>query len=255
MKIAIVFGGQPRFFEGPSYDSVRRYLLDRYTCDIYAHFWFSTDPSTVYEAAPWAHLPNLQFPSDTIDKFCELYKPKKIVYESPSVTPPPNREYTNAADPRASYFVTSKYHSIQRAFKLVEHPEDYDFIVFMRSDNVILKLPDLNLFDTNKLYLVPIGETGRNTHRADMFPIFLNDAFYIVPPKYAANVFNAIDYFDIIYDKGCIMNGEEIYSGNIYLHNLIDKAYIFHPSEFQFATQRRDYQYHNINTPHHQHLL
>jgi hypothetical protein len=255
MKIAIVFGGQPRFFEGPSYDSVKKYLLDPYTCDIYAHFWFSDDSSTVYETAPWAHLPNLQFSSDTIDRFCELYKPKKIVYESPSVAPPPNREYTNAHYSRAGYDLSSRFHSIQRAFKLVEDPKEYDFIIYMRSDIVILKLPNLNLFDTNKLYLVPIGEYGKTTHIEHLYPICLNDSFCIIPPKYSAKFFNAIDYFDIIYDKGCIMNGEEIFTGNIYLHDLIDKAYVFHPSEFQCAIQRRDNQYYNINTPHHQHLL
>ena len=202
MKVAIVICGQPRFFEGPTYESYKKYLLDKYECDIYAHFWFTDDPTAKFITAPWSGLGTMSFPPDTLDRFSKLYSPKKLAYDPPL-------EYKEST-PIVRYILPSKCTSLQRAYSLIENIESYDFIVYTRSDNVIIRMPELTTLDRNYIHLFA---TGHNQY-------LYNDAFFICPPNLSHYLFNEIDILDILETKGTLFNSEELFTAMIHYYNL-----------------------------------
>ena len=81
MKIALVFSGQPRFVkEILIYQINHMMFLNKYNCDVYAHFWFSNDENQKYITAPATNLGNLSLDKDTIDVFSRLYLPKNFLH-------------------------------------------------------------------------------------------------------------------------------------------------------------------------------
>jgi len=220
MKIAIVICGQPRFFEGSTYESYKKYLLDKYDCDIYAHFWFSDDPTTKFITAPWSGLGTMVFPSDTLDRFSKLYSPKKIAYDPPL-------EY-NESTPIIRYIIPSKCTSLQRAYSLIENIESYDFIVYTRSDNVIIRMPELTTLDRSKIHLFSIE------NRDNLY----NDAFFICPPMFASLLFNEITILDILESNNVVYNSEELFSGMIHYHNISSYINSMSLKDFNIGIQR-----------------
>jgi hypothetical protein len=216
MKLALVFSGQPRFFENTAYSSIKKHLIDKHECDVYAHFWFSPDSNTKYETALWSGLGELTFPSDTVDRFTKLYKPLNIQYNTPVLNSEIKNTYLRSNSPRSAYNVSSKYTSIKLSFKLIENIEKYDFIVNIRSDLVIFDIPDITAFSTEKIYLFE-QEKERN---------ILNDNINFIPPKYAHIFYNAIDNFDLLYNNGTLYNAEELYYSTFEYNNLLDKCVI-----------------------------
>lgn len=223
MKIALVFSGQPRFIDGISYNSIKKIFLDKYDCDVYAHFWFSQDISTSYETAPWSTLGNISFPSDTLDTFNKLYNPVKLSFDEPLVHDDKYKKYTKSHS-HSGYLIHSMYTSMQKAYKLIDNINQYDYIIKIRPDIIFDISLDLNSIDRNSIHAIQI----RN------YPdILYNDTFTIVPPDISNYFFNIIDYIDTYYNSGILCNAEEIFTKHLtsskYTINNIDML------KFRFA--------------------
>lgn len=229
MKVALVFSGQPRFVEQNGYLSTKSTFLDKYDCDVYAHFWFSK--GTLYETAPWSGLGALSIPDNAIDRFVQLYSPKGI-----HVEPPPREDeivkriYERSSNIRTPYNTFSVFTSHKRAFDLIPYPEDYDFIIRHRTDNIILRIPDLTTLSKDCIYRITQAEDRK----------VYNDSFAIFPGKYAKYFFHSVNILDDVYDKGCYFNNEELFSGILEYHNLIPICKTFTLAEFNFAFQREN---------------
>jgi hypothetical protein len=203
MKIALAFYGQPRFICPKTFDSVKEHFLNKYDCDVYAHFWFSDDPLVEHETAPWSGLGPMQFSSDTIELFKIFYKPVSIRLDPPMIENTTLFEtYINAHSKRSPYIIISSYTSRKYVYELIQNPEKYDFIIWMRSDTVYVKTPDFSLLNTSFIYRF-IQDTQR-----DIF----NDAFLIIPPVYSKQLFSMCDIFDSLYKKGTFFNSEELFT-------------------------------------------
>lgn len=229
MKIAIVFSGQPRFVDQNGYHSTKAYFLDKYDCDIYAHFWF--EKGSIYETSPWTTLGDITLPDDTIEKFIDLYKPKGIKIEKPmSEQELLHRNYTNTSSPRTPYNTFSMYCSHKRAFDLIPNPEEYDFIIRQRTDNIVLYMPDLDILSKDHIYYITQCEK-RHVY---------NDSFAIFPGKYAHYFFHGIEILDTLYDNGCFFNNENLFRELLSFYNLAPLCRTFSLSEFNFAFQRNN---------------
>jgi len=229
MKIAIVFSGQPRFVEQHGFFSNQHHFLNKYDCDTYAHFWYSKN--TPQETAPWSGLGFVSFPDNTIETFCNLYNPKSIIVEPPLLESElVRRNYANTSTPRTPFNTFSMYTSHKRAFNLIQSPEDYDFIIRQRTDNILLRIPDLNTLSKDFIYYITQSEERK----------VYNDSFAIFPSKYAKYFFHGVDLLDSLYDNGCLFNNEELFRALLEHHNLTSFCKTFTLQEFNFAFQREN---------------
>jgi len=218
MKVAIVIAGLPRFFYSHTYNTIKEHFLDKYDCDIYAHFWFNDNEDDTYIVSHW--IPKNIFPRDTITKFCELYKPVKVLYDNPMIK--------DESSSNEYYIVKSFYTSKQKAFNLISDITKYDFIINMRSDMVFLRIPDLRTLDALKIHTVIQDE------ERDVF----NDLFTIIPPVFASRFYNTVDTFYSLFDKQSKIYGEEVYKTILTQSNLMNDI-IKHPREnFTMGVQR-----------------
>ena len=235
MKIALVFSGQPRFIDGMSYNSIKEFFLNKYDCDVYAHFWFSQDTSTSYETAPWSTLGNISFPSDTLDIFNKLYNPVKLSFDEPLVHDDKYKKYTNSHS-HSGYLIYSTYTSLQKAYKLIDNINQYDYIIKIRPDIIFNIKFDVNNIDPHSIHVIPMREHP---------DILYNDTFAIVPPSISNYFFNMVDYIDKYYTSGTLCNHEEMFTAHV-----ISSNYRINPidmSKFRFGYIRNGerIQWHN----------
>ena len=199
-KIALVFTGQPRFVNSKSYESIKKHLLDKYNCDIYAHFWKS-------HSKGYANADDISFNKDIIvenvELFKQLYKPIEILFEEPlNEADVIKRAYDNTFNITAPYKIISFMTSNKKAFSLIKDINQYKFIIRLRTDLFIGDMPDLTTISKDNI-LMPLSDGYNEKYK-------YYDNFLIFPPKYAAYYMNGIDILDELYDSGTIMNTEEI---------------------------------------------
>lgn len=219
MKIAIVIAGLPRFFDSHTYNTIKEHFLDKYDCDIYAHFWFNKNEEDTYIVSHW--IPQYIFPKDTITRFCELYKPVNIQYDNPMIK--------DESSSNECYIMKSLYTSKQKAFHLISDINKYNFIINMRSDMVFLRMPNLCTLDALKIHTV-LQDEGR-----DVF----NDLFTIIPPGLASRFYNTVDTFDSLFDKQSKIYGEEVYVNILTQANLMNYIIKHHRNNFTMGVQRQ----------------
>jgi len=211
LKIALVFSGQPRFVSSSSYESIKSNLLDRYDCDTYSHFWLSNSKSHNFRNNS---APNINKINKNIEDFKILYTPINIQIDEPlneiDVMNPlkkiDNLKFINDNNKLYDfiYKYISRYTSFKKAFSLIKDITKYDYIINLRTDLLINKLPDLNTLSKDKIYS-PLRNRNDNEKYVDT----LN----ILPNKYASYLFNLIDIFTDIYIKygsGIFITSEEM---------------------------------------------
>lgn len=218
MKLAIVIAGLPRFFDSYTYNTIKEHFLDKYDCDVYAHFWFNDNEEDTYIISPW--VPQNIFPRDTITKFRELYNPVQVQYD--------NSMIKDESSTNEWYIMKSFYTSKQRAFNLISDINKYDFIINMRSDMVFLRVPDLRVLDTFKIHAVMQVEE-RNV---------FNDLFIIIPAQLASRFYNTVDTFDSLFNKQSKIYGEEVFKTILTHTNLINYVIKYSSTEFTMGSQR-----------------
>lgn len=231
MKIALVFSGQPRNICKELYESFYKHILSKYDVDVYGHFWFHTISKQVGQTfAPWVKEEWLQVPVNVQNTFDELYKPKKVVWDSPLLFEEKYNQYTNVRFPKAGYNLFSYYTSIQRSYELIEHPEQYDYILHSRIDLEVLEFPDLSTLPP-KVYV----SKWHTCHTFERLYEGIDNSIWAAPSSYAKNVFSAVDLLDFLYQKGVLMNDEEMFYGFLSHKNLLEKVV---PDQIHYVLRR-----------------
>jgi len=199
LKIALVFYGQPRISNTQSYNSIKEKLLDIYDCDVYIHTWWSKEDyinNISYIKSPWSQTQDLKV-KDNIDNILEkMYKPKVLKCEK-------IKDFTEVSDmlkrvPNA-YNNISQMYTLNESSKLIENYEQYDFIIKLRLDIVILKMPKLEDLDKHKTYVIDT-HIGREV---------FNDNIWILSIKHF-KLFNMYNEKEQYYEEIGTLNIEEI---------------------------------------------
>lgn len=199
LKIALVFYGQPRISNIESYNSIKVQLLDRYDCDVYIHTWWSKEDfnnKMYYMKSPWSQTQDLEV-KDNVDEILKhMYNPKVIKCEGIKSFSEVNEKlkyFPNA------YNTISQMYTINEASKLVKDFEKYDFIIKLRLDLIIYKIPQLESLDKNLTYVIDT-HVGREV---------FNDNIWILSTKHF-KLFNMFDFKEKYYDEIGTLNIEEI---------------------------------------------
>ena len=141
MRIALLFSGQPRTVDGIIFKSIQDTLLSHYDVDVYAHFWEYSDP----DKSNSSYLEN-------IEKFKRQYSPKALAIDPPLLESEyPERLNTNFE--KNSY---SMYASMKRVYTLFESTSKdikYSWIIRIRVDSVLYRVPDLTTLPNNRIYV------------------------------------------------------------------------------------------------------
>ena len=199
LKIAVVFYGQPRISNIDSYNSIKEHILDKYDCDVYIHTWWSKEDyknKINYMKSPWSIAQDLEV-KDNIDEILEkMYNPKVIKCEKIKTFEDVNSLLKFAPN---AYNTMSQLYTINEASKLIENYEQYDFIIKLRLDIIIYKIPNLEDLDKNKTYVIDT-HVGR-----DVF----NDNIWLLSKKHF-KLFNMFDSKDIYYEEIGVFNIEQI---------------------------------------------
>ena len=199
LKIALVFYGQPRISNIESYNSIKEKLLDVYNCDVYIHTWWSKEDyknNIFYMKSPWSQAADLKV-KDNIDELLEkLYKPKVLKCEK-------IKDFMEVSDKLKlvsnAYNNISQMYTINEAGNLIENHEQYDFIIKLRLDIVLYKIPKLEELDKNKTYVIDT-HVGREV---------FNDNIWILSTKHF-KLFNMFKFKDQYYEEINTLNMEEI---------------------------------------------
>ena len=199
LKIALVFYGQPRISNIDSYNSIKEKLLDVYDCDVYIHTWWSKEDyinNLSYMKSPWSQAKDLQV-KDNIDEILQkMYKPKVLKCEK-------IKNFMEVSDKLKlvsnAYNNISQMYTINEASKLIENHEQYDFIIKLRLDIVIQKIPKLEELDKTKTYVIDT-HVGREV---------FNDNIWILSTKHF-KLFNMYNEKDRYYDEIGTLNIEGI---------------------------------------------
>lgn len=206
-KIALVFTGQPRFVNSKSYESIKKHLLKKYDCHVYAHFWKS-------QSKGYANADDISFNKDIIvdnvEIFKQLYKPIEILFEERLIEADVvKKAYDNTFNITTPYKTISYMTSNKKAFSLIKDINKYKYIIRLRTDLFIGDMPDLTTASKDNI-LMTLSDGHDETYK-------YYDNLLIFPPKYAGYYMNGIDILDELYDSGTIMNNEEI------LHSILKK--------------------------------
>jgi len=177
MKIAVCFSGQPRFIPECA-TSILENFLTLYDVDIYAHFWWH---ETMY-GKPFHHeYHDVVENKDPIYDFYRIYQPKKLVFQEPMQIDLSSFAI-QSQEPDLSHLTQEelinmfeRYHyqwySVKESYKLIEHPEDYDLIVRMRTDLVIHQPLHLTNLHNNCVYIQNGYVAGRDRDFGDWFAV------------------------------------------------------------------------------------
>lgn len=178
MKIAVCFSGQPRFIQ--EYEkNIKLYLLNLYDVDIYAHFWW--DKSLKGTRINMGYN-DIYDERDYIQEFINTYHPKNIQYEPQkkfniegfcldTIEPDLKNAYSCEQFKELYQRVHSQWYSLQKCYQSIEHPENYDFIIRIRTDCKLNGHIQLNHLHKDRLYIQDGKCTGYTRKYADWFMV------------------------------------------------------------------------------------
>ena len=197
MKIALCFYGHPSNIDTQTYGSIKDKLFPNNEVDVYAHVWYSDDPSVVLETITRG---TTSYDATCISTFTEAYSPKNIITELPLTRDIITRSY-NENRPDSAYHTISRYTSIQKVLNSIPDPSQYTFIILLRSDLVLINMPDLNTLDTTKIHVSAIGGCNETIVQAE---------FLLFPPSLISTFANIVNNIDTWSDEGVTVDARGI---------------------------------------------
>lgn len=236
MKIAICFYGLPRYSEY-TLSTLKKYLLDLYDIDIYAHLWWSNEMIGQYKHRSSEDI----WEADTIDilknklHFKKLFTEPQIKFDISDCkpcSPEPDLCHLPEIICKDTIFgVVSKWHSVHKAFSLIDNVNDYDFIIMARLDSDYSGPIDLSKLKPYILYLQDGYRAGWDRKYDDVFAVGSPDVikFFADIYKYIGKYHkNGLVHMHLYLDK--MMNQDipvchELYSFGVwYLHESLFKT-------------------------------
>jgi len=193
MKVALCFSGQLRFVNEYSKFIIEN-IINHYHVDIYAHLWYNENML----GKPFHHEFNDLY-KEKIDDFIKIYSPKKIKIENEYKMDDKIYNYkSNEQDLRISgedckkciFRMNSQFYSIQECYKLIENPDDYDFIIRIRTDCYITSPLKLDTLTKNILYIQNGYCAGSDRKFCDWFAVGHNTVM-----KEYCNIYNDFHKF------------------------------------------------------------
>lgn len=215
MKIALCFSGQPRFIEEVA-PSIKENVIGDYDVDIFAHLWFDDGlQSKPYKYGGSGKWKDQRISSDAINKFVEIYNPKKILIQSSKKFLDSNlsdnylaslKRYKWGAidNPEEPNFnvrdvnnIISYYYSLQKVNTLkkeYEYDNDfkYDIVIKIRTDSIVHNKISYESFPKDKIYY------SGNQNQPDGM---INDWFNFGSSKVMDPFMNAFCVIDHCIDK------------------------------------------------------
>jgi hypothetical protein len=192
MKLAICLSGLPRSFKR-TYDSLNKYILSNYECDIFISTWDLITPDDKKD----------QYSQDgKIEEYIDLYKPKD--YEIEKFTNETFQKFFNYKNLKHTYNISPSLipmvYKIYKANKLRLDFENrnnikYDAIIRTRSD-----LSYQNVLPVNEIIRAKNGECFTRTSKHHPltylnFPVHISDLYFLSNSE-NANIY-ANFYFDL----------------------------------------------------------
>lgn len=175
MKIALCFSGQPRFISECA-EYFKKNVIAEYDVDVFAHLWFDEDlQNKPYKYGGSGEWVNQRIPSNAIEKFEEIYKPKKLIVEkskrfldsnlSNNYLPTQKRykqgSIQNSDEPnfeiRDVNNIISYYYSLMKVCALkkeYEYDNDfkYDYVIKTRTDSIVHNQIEYGGFSTDTVF-------------------------------------------------------------------------------------------------------
>ena len=202
MRIAIQFFGHLRTYK-KCFPALRKHLLSKYDCDIFMHTWDTIDHNT----QTWhKNLSKSAIKKTNEKEIISLYHPKLLKIEKQI---PKDLGTLTANNNEISIFgIQSMFYSMKSANDLRQKYEEdknvqYDFVVFIRPDILLLEAFEIEKFIKNytqKELTSCVFHTGRlKTANFDFEWVVGEDVFFFLKPKIAdllfSNLNNLCSYF------------------------------------------------------------
>jgi hypothetical protein len=176
MKVAVIFAGQIRHTDFYA-SKIYQHLLNLYDVDVYAHLWY--DESLIGQRIHHEHYDVFEA-KDYVGEFVRTYKPKAYMVEPPrrwdmssyaARSCEPEIHMTPAAAHAAIERMISMWYSVNKAYSLIPNPDEYDFIVRLRTDSSLTKPIDLYALQRDKVYVETGRAAGADRRYSDWFAV------------------------------------------------------------------------------------
>ncbi len=214
VKLAICFFGQPRYLNNKSVHGCYRKLIDQYNADVYVHSWIS-GKDTEFSVSDWAKTHNIKESVDAKERILSLYSPIKCKFDAPFDGCLSAETRSKACTMRLytennEKNLLSHLKSYSEVIRLVENPQDYDFILMTRFDAYLFDFPNLYSLDSTKFYLTKKYDGG------------WCDITQLCGSKFA-KAFDVYQNFDSITDN--LMKKDPCFIAELYKRENYDLAY------------------------------
>ena len=164
MKFAICFFGQPRFLNNVCVQRCYKDIIAKYNADVYVHNWVSGKNQKM-DVSDFAKCHQISENEDAAEQIISIYKPKKYRFDAP-FRGELSDHARNIAKTLGVYNennernLLSHLKSYSEAIRLIDDPEEYDFVLMTRFDAYLFEFPDLTKLDTKKMYLTKRYDGG-----------------------------------------------------------------------------------------------
>ncbi|GAK85498.1 hypothetical protein JCM19238_3087 [Vibrio ponticus] len=236
MKVAVQLFGHLRSYES-TYEYLFAHILDKYDCDVFIHTWDELE-----HRDPTWHKQNYDIPDNNVNaqKVKGIYSPKNILIES-NVSVRENGFFNRDITLRglkAMLYSQYKVNQIREEYQET-HGVEYDFVITLRPDVLVLAELDLNRYvqefsfsDRASVHF----SNGMHVHmdgtKKILTPLAI-DLFFIAKPKVAGDIcssyinFNKyyVDYSSTYIDD--INASEASYLEAIQSKGIVPKYYAF----------------------------
>ena len=225
MKLALCFYGQPRSVDDQTHGSIKDKLVNGNDVDVYAHFWYSEDPSVLCETS---FSGSVAFHGSAVSAFTEAYSPKNVITETPMTRDALTREYTHVY-PDSVFYTISRFTSVQKVLNSIQDPSQYQLIALVRSDLILSTIPDINTLDTTKIHVTARGGCNETEFQPD---------FVLLPPS-MISTFTAIPTnIDTWHDQGVPIDNTSVITKVV--NDNRDNVSVLKYEEFSYAIKRSD---------------
>jgi hypothetical protein len=231
VKVGGLIPGQARFYNHNDLLDV----LKKYDADVFMHTWDKVD----YYKSPYSTV-EVSISNEDVKSYIDLYKPKKYLIEQ-NLTDEfiyeiiGDKVVEKCSSPITRYNMYRYFYSLNKAWKLIENIEEYDFLIISRSDMVNITLPDLNFLDKNAIYtsyVICDNRFGDNNH------CYMDLNLMIIPPKYMDTYVGFLDKMDEYYDKGYHYGWDEMFFAHMKESRLFENTNFLNKNEFYFELLR-----------------
>jgi hypothetical protein len=151
--------GQPRFINNPyALSSHQKQILEKYSCEVLCHTWYGGSFSG--SASSWSGMEDVAIVYSSLEEIKDRLHPIILDVDAPREFSLPKQlekkllskfHGENGWTKKNISNVMSSLYSIERVVRAAKKIDlsGYDFVILSRYDNLIYRLPDLNLLDKN----------------------------------------------------------------------------------------------------------